>query len=79
MPDVNKQFEALISRVATWPEAAQDELMQLAKEIEEDLKSEYQASEEELHAIDEGLEAVRRGEIATDTEVEAVFAKHRSA
>jgi predicted transcriptional regulator len=37
----------------------------------------YHATPEELQAIDEGLEAIRRGEIATEEEVEAVFAKFR--
>jgi predicted transcriptional regulator len=39
----------------------------------------YHATADELRAIDEGLAAVERGEIATDAEVEAVFAKFRRA
>jgi len=34
------------------------------------------ATREELRKIDEALAAVRRGEVATAEEVEAVFAKH---
>jgi hypothetical protein len=37
----------------------------------------YSATPEELHKIDEALAAVRRGEVATDQEVEAVFVRHR--
>jgi hypothetical protein len=37
----------------------------------------YQATSEELAKIDEALAAVRRGEVASADEVEAVFAKHR--
>jgi hypothetical protein len=37
------------------------------------------AKREELFKLDEALAAVRRGEVATDDEVEAVFAKHRHA
>jgi predicted transcriptional regulator len=37
----------------------------------------YHASSEELRAIDEALAAVERGEVATDEEVEFVFAKYR--
>ncbi len=37
----------------------------------------YRATPAELKAIDEALAAVERGEIATDEEVEAVFAKYR--
>ena len=36
----------------------------------------YHASPEELKLIDEALVAVARGEIASDAEVEAVFAKY---
>lgn len=38
----------------------------------------YEATREELHKIDEAHAAVRRGEVATANEVEAVFAKHRA-
>jgi predicted transcriptional regulator len=38
----------------------------------------YHANLEELKAIDEALAAIERGEIASDDEVEAVFAKYRS-
>jgi hypothetical protein len=38
----------------------------------------YHASPDELKLIDEVLAAVARGEIASDEEVEAVFAKYRS-
>ena len=37
----------------------------------------YRATPAELKAIDEALAAVERGEIATDEEVEAVFARYR--
>jgi hypothetical protein len=37
----------------------------------------YHASPEELKLIDEALAAIARGEIASDEEVEAVFAKYR--
>ena len=36
-------------------------------------------SPDELKAIDEALASVGRGEIASDGEVEAVFAKYRRA
>jgi predicted transcriptional regulator len=37
----------------------------------------YRATPEELKAIDEAIAEVERGEIASDEEVEAVFAKYR--
>jgi hypothetical protein len=74
----SKALNAVLERVATWPESAQEELAELVLEIEQGRSGDYQATPEELTAIDEALEAVKRGEIATDAEVEAVFAKYRS-
>jgi len=69
----------MLSRVARWPEEDQDELAQIALEIEARRHGVYHATPAELRAIDEALAAVSRGEIATDEEVEAVFAKFRRA
>jgi len=46
-------------------------------EIETRRHGVYQATADELRAIDEAIAAVGRGEVATDAEVEAVFAKFR--
>jgi hypothetical protein len=75
----SKALSAVLERVETWPEAAQDELAEIALELEQGRSGLYHATPEELAAIDEALEAVERGEIATDAEVEAVFAKYRGA
>ena len=48
-------------------------------EIEQGRSGDYHATPEDLAAIDEALEAVKRGEVATEAEVEAVFAKYRNA
>jgi len=44
-----------------------------------ELRELYELTEDDKKAINCGLEAVRKGEIATDQEVEAVFAKYRQA
>ena len=74
-----KELTAILERVESWPEAAQQQLAEVALEIEQDLKGGYQATPEELKAIDEGIAAANRGEFATEREVEAVFAKFRHA
>ena len=76
---MTQKLKDIIERAEGWPQAAQEELTQVALEIESDLTGEYHATQKELQAIDDGIAAVRRGEIATDAEVEAVFAKYRSA
>jgi hypothetical protein len=69
-----------LARVGDWPEWAQANLADIAREIDREVQAgTYRATDEELRKIDEALAAVRRGEVASDSEVEAVFAKHRKA
>jgi hypothetical protein len=74
---MSKKLEALLERARLWPEAAQDELVQLGDQIEHELKGDYHATQDELRVIDSALAAVDRGEIATEDEVRAAFAKFR--
>lgn len=67
----------VLARAESWSEQDQEELAQMALEIEARRHGVYHASTDELKAIDEGLAAIARGEIASDEEVEAVFAKYR--
>lgn len=70
----------LLERAQTWPEEAQDELVAVANQIENELKSrDYLATQEELRIIDAAMAAIDSGEIATDAEIKAAFAKFRSA
>jgi hypothetical protein len=71
-------LKKVLTRAESWSEQDQEELAQLALEIEARRHGVYHAAPEELQAIDEALAAVARGEIATDDEVEAVFAKYRN-
>lgn len=77
---MTKALKDALSRVENWPEWAQDNLADIAREIDREVQAgTYRATDEELRKIDEALAAVRRGEVASDAEVEAVFAKHRKA
>jgi hypothetical protein len=68
------QVTAVLQRVPTWPEDRQQELAELALEIEAELAGDdYEATPDELTAIDEGL----AGEAASDEEVKAAFASFR--
>ncbi len=69
----------VLTRAESWSEQDQEELAQVALEIEARRHGLYHASPEELRAIDEALAAVARGEVATDEEAEAVFSKYRGA
>lgn len=73
-----KTLKEAMQRVETWPEEAQEELAEIALEIDAGLKGGiYRATPEELVGIDRGLKAAREGRFATDEEVAEVFAKHR--
>jgi hypothetical protein len=70
----------LLERVQTWPEEAQDELVAVANQIESELQGrDYLATREELRIIDAAMTAIDAGEVATDAEIAAAFAKFRSA
>jgi hypothetical protein len=70
----------LLERVQAWPEEAQDELVAVANQIESELQGrDYLATQEELRIIDAAMASIDRGEVATDAEIAAAFAKFRSA
>jgi hypothetical protein len=75
---MNKQtFKDIMERVEAWPDADQAELLEYALEIEARREGPFEPTPEELRDIDEAIAAVRRGEVASKEEVEAVFAKYR--
>jgi hypothetical protein len=64
------QVSAVVERVRTWPEDRQRELVEIALEIEAELAgADYDATPDELAAIDEGLAE----EAAGDKEVKMAF------
>jgi hypothetical protein len=71
-----KALKDLLQRVETWPEAAQEELAQIAREIDAELAGGlYHASAEAPAALDE----TERSGIASEEEVEAAFKTFRGA
>ena len=75
---MNKSLSDLLDRARAWPTEAQDELERMAREIESELGAgTYRPTPEELAGLSRGLSDVAAGRLATDEEVEAVFAKHR--
>jgi hypothetical protein len=70
------RLKDVLERVPSWPDEAQEELAQIALEIEAAFRGGvYHATEDELRAIDE---ADRSG-AATEREVEAAFRAFRRA
>ncbi|HTB05054.1 MAG TPA: hypothetical protein VK804_31665 [Bradyrhizobium sp.] len=73
-----KKLTEALERVEAWPADIQNELAEFAIELDTGLKGgEYEPTPEELAGIDRGLRAAAEGRFATDSQVEAVFAKFR--
>jgi predicted transcriptional regulator len=75
-----KSLTQALERVESWPAHAQDELAEIARDIDESLrKGDYEPTPAELAGIDRGLRAADEGRFATDEQVEAALAKLRGA
>ena len=70
------QVKTVLDRVPSWPRERQQELVEVALEIEAELAGgAYHATSDELQAIDEGLADAA----ASEEEVKAAFASFRRA
>jgi hypothetical protein len=76
---MTQSLNEIIRRIESWPQEDQEELAEVARDIEARRRGIYHPSDEELKAIDEALGEVARGEIATKQGIEAAFAKFRRA
>jgi predicted transcriptional regulator len=68
---MNKVIESILTRAATWPREAQEELARVAREIElAHANGVYKLSDDERLAVEEGLAQADRGEFVSDEEIE---------
>jgi hypothetical protein len=74
---MTRAAQKLLERVASWSDEDIAKLDEAAREIEALRTGEYLATEDELRAIDEAIAELDRGEVASEEEVRAVFAKFR--
>ena len=73
-------LKTLLERVQSWPEEAQDELVAVANQIENELRGrDYLATREELQIIDAAMASIDGGDVASEAEIKAAFARFRSA
>ncbi len=68
----------LLSRIDAWPSEDQEALVGAARGIEAERTGVYQATAEELAAIDRGLDDVRGGRLAAVEDLAEVRAKFRA-
>jgi predicted transcriptional regulator len=67
----------ILEKVASWPEEDQEELAEVAREIEARRTGVYHLSDEERAAVRAGMDAARRGEFVPDNEMEEFYRLHR--
>jgi predicted transcriptional regulator len=70
-----KQIKSVLKSVRSWPIEDQEELIELAREIEARRTGVYVMDDEERAAVREGLEQARRGEFVSDEEMDAFWKK----
>ena len=76
---MSPKTKTLLEQVQSWPEEDQDELADVAREIESRRSGVYRLSDDERTAIRAGMDAARRGDFAADEEIEALYRLHHRA
>jgi len=69
-------IDALVERIATWPEEAQDQAVESLLSIEARYVGGYKMAPDERTAVLEGLAEADRGEFVSDEEMAAFFKRH---
>jgi hypothetical protein len=72
------QIDAVLDRVHSWPKERQEDAVQVLLTMEAEGTGRYLLSPEERADLEAALAEVARGEVASDQEVETVFARHRT-
>ncbi len=72
-----EQLNAVLDRVRSWPESRQEDAVNMLLTMEKLGAEPYRLSSEERADIEAALAEFSRGEIASDAEVEALFARYR--
>ena len=70
-------MERALATVRGWPAELQDEAAEILLALDRLGAEHYRASNSELRAVDEAMAQLERGELATEAEVEAAFARFR--
>jgi hypothetical protein len=63
----------LLERLQIWPEEDQEELADVAREIESRRSGMYRLSDEERTAVRAGMDAARRGDFVPDDEMDEFY------
>lgn len=73
----SRKLKDLVRRAETWPDAALEDAIATLEAIEAELAEPYELTERDRQAIDRGLADLRHGRIATEEEIDRLFARYR--
>ena len=68
----------MLEQVLSWPEVGQEELADVAREIESRRTGIYRLSDDERAAVQKGIDDALRGDFASDEEMEEFYKLHRN-
>jgi len=74
-----EQIDAVLNNVRSWPQEDQEELVDVALEIEARRAGTYRLNQDEREGIERGLQAMREGRFASEERIAEIFQKARSA
>lgn len=63
----------ILEKIASWPEEDQEELAEVAREIEARRTGVYEMTESERLAVEEGLAQIDRGEFVSEEEMQSFW------
>ncbi len=69
----------LLRRVEEWPAEDQEELAEMAREIEARRTGVYRLTDADREAIEKSLADVRAGRFGSEAEIDAIFKRARSS
>jgi hypothetical protein len=75
---MNQAAKDILRRVEEWPREDQEELAELAREIEARRSGVYRLTDDERAALAESSADVRAGRFATDARIAEIFKKARA-
>ena len=76
---MSPKTKTLLEQIQSWPEEDQEELADVAREIESRRSGVYRLSDEERAAVRAGMDDASRGDFATDEEIDAFYRLHQRA
>jgi hypothetical protein len=75
---MSPRTKTLLEQVQSWREEDQEELADVAREIESRRSGVYRLSDQERAAVRAGMDAADRGDVASDEEMDAFYRLHHA-